>query len=218
MSDLRRVLASNPALDPPRGDNPSPAELDTERESGPAHHSTVEADAASSGIVKGFTNEKQRQSGTLVGAAALAIADRVLGTAGPGASSPSTGSHGASSDSSGASGHTEAAELVLVIADRETPVPSGGVVVGRQPGPGGFVNRHPEVSRRHVRLAKSRDGIAVADLGSSNGTVVARGSTRLDVGSELVQLQDGDRILTGSGVLLAGVAMPESSALPHRAG
>jgi transcriptional regulator with AAA-type ATPase domain len=50
-------------------------------------------------------------------------------------------------------------------------VEAGGLEVGRATPPG-FVADDDRVSRRHVRIARERDGWSVEDLGSRNGTFV----------------------------------------------
>ena len=133
--------------------------------------------------------------------AALKIADRVLGLAGAEMS--------ASDDASEILNHDD---VVLVVDGRKVVVPPDGQVIGRHPDRKGIVVRHPEVSRNHARFTRTADGIAVADLGSSNGTVVVRGGKRLVVEAKMMLLEVGDRLMTRTDVFLAEVAAMNQSA------
>lgn len=121
---------------------------------------------------------------------ALRLADQLLGDGMP---------------SMGGAESTMGGELVVKVQGRQFSVPSGGVDLGRSPGSEGIVVAEPRASRRHARFVHLAEGIAVMDLGSTNGTVIARGEDRLAVESEMVQLAEGDRVMTLNGVLLAEV-------------
>jgi hypothetical protein len=70
-------------------------------------------------------------------------------------------------------------------------VPPGGVTIGREPGPGGFVLNDPRVSKRHLSIG-IRDGMLVAtDAGSTNGTFRNSFAERVTA----VRLDDGDTLI-----------------------
>lgn len=75
----------------------------------------------------------------------------------------------------------------------------GGVVVGRNPAQAGGVLDHPEVSRRHFRLAATEEGLTITDLGSTNGTQVNGAPLAPDTGTALA---DGAEISVGGAVAL----------------
>src|SRR3954454_1010589 len=78
-----------------------------------------------------------------------------------------------------------------------------GVSLGRE---GCDVVLHdPEVSRRHAALRESASGLAIEDLGSTNGTFV--NEVRV---TGVVALNDGDKLRLGDTVLRLklGVAEP----------
>jgi thioredoxin reductase (NADPH) len=52
-----------------------------------------------------------------------------------------------------------------------TPMPAGGLVIGRHPDCGCVVN-DPQVSGKHARIVQTPEGTVITDLGSSNGTFV----------------------------------------------
>ena len=139
----------------------------------------------------------------LASEAAFAIADRVLGLSGveltPSAIAPDI---------------SERRDLVLVVNGRTVPVPSDGRVLGRKPDSVGIMIRHPEISRNHALVTRAIDGLAVADLGSSNGTVVVRNQKRLTVGPNAVTLANGDQLMTRTDVLIAEVVAADSLASP----
>ena len=93
-----------------------------------------------------------------------------------------------------------------MVGGRALEVPARGVVLGRQPGPAGIVVEDPSVSRRHTLVRRTGTGVVVADLGSTNGTVVVRGGVREDVAGDGTPASHGDLIMTAGGVLLAEVA------------
>ena len=87
--------------------------------------------------------------------------------------------------------------LVLVVlrhgAIQEHALPmQGTVLIGRDEDTG-IAIPHRSISRRHASMRISRDGIAVADLGSRNGTFV--GGQR--IGSEHHPVREGDTIVFG---------------------
>ena len=125
--------------------------------------------------------------------AALRLADHLLGKGTP---------------SIGSAASTTGSGLVVEVEGRRFSVPSDGLELGRSPDPEGsesIVIVDPRVSRRHARFVPSAGGIAVMDLGSTNGTVILRGEERLAVESGPIQLARGDRVATLNDVLLAGV-------------
>ena len=80
-----------------------------------------------------------------------------------------------------------------------------GIDLGREAKEVGIVVADSRVSRRHARFVRIGGGIAVMDLGSTNGTVIRRGGKRLAVASNPVQLVLGDRVVTLNDVLLVEV-------------
>ncbi len=79
------------------------------------------------------------------------------------------------------------------------PLPRGRVVVGRDDGSDVPV-ADPDVSRRHVEIAVSGDGVTVHDLGSTNGTTL----DELPVGADPVSLTTGSLLRIGeTGLTLA---------------
>ena len=94
-------------------------------------------------------------------------------------------------------------------ARRGVPV-AGRIVVGRDPA-GDLVIQDPEVSARHACFAPADGGIAVEDLGSSNGTFV--NGTRLD---GACQLQPGDRVQLGATVIEVAQGSGGAPATPSR--
>jgi transcriptional regulator with AAA-type ATPase domain len=76
--------------------------------------------------------------------------------------------------------HTQAPELDLVIAhvgatldgQSRHAVSHDGLVVGREPGPGGLRIRDGRVSRAHFRVCRAGSHWEVSDMGSRNGTLV----------------------------------------------
>ena len=83
------------------------------------------------------------------------------------------------------------AKLMLILADRVIPLPIGEHVVGRTPECSVQIVA-ASVSRRHARIAVTRSGATIEDLGSLNGTFV--GERRI---SERERLRDGDEIRIG---------------------
>ncbi len=130
-----------------------------------------------------------------VSEAALAIADELLGQREPEAA-------GLSEEEATPPG---SAGTRLLVGGQTLTVPAQGVVLGRQPGPAGIVVADGSVSRRHARIHLNGTGIAVVDLGSTNGTLVVRGESLARAGPEGTPATAGDRIVTANGVLLAEV-------------
>jgi len=68
--------------------------------------------------------------------------------------------------------------VVHILADRDERSEeqisslSGGVILGRAPGPGGIVVDHPSVSRRHAEFGLRQGKVWLRDLTSTNGTFV----------------------------------------------
>lgn len=61
------------------------------------------------------------------------------------------------------------------------------------------------VSRSHAAVSRSDGQYVVRDLGSGNGTFIARNGELARVGAEPMQIQPGDRLETIDGLLLAEV-------------
>ena len=107
--------------------------------------------------------------------------------------------------------------LTLVIvegqdAGREFPI-VGTVLVGRDPA-ADVVIADTEISSRHASLAPGDGGVAVEDLGSTNGTFV---NGQRVTGAQ--QLHAGDRIQLGATVvevrgLAADPTQPRAAAVP----
>lgn len=95
--------------------------------------------------------------------------------------------------------------VCLEVSGVRFDITSDGMDLGRIPDSDGIVVADLRISRRHARFIQLEEGIAVIDLGSTNGTVVIRGDERLAVGSEPVHLTLGDRVATLNDVLLAEV-------------
>ena len=133
----------------------------------------------------------------LASEAALAIADELLLSVRD--TRPRSDGAGTPGSDAGPAG------LRLLVDGRELDVPAGGAVLGRQPGPAGILVADSCVSRRHARVRPTGAGMAVADLGSTNGTVVVRGEVRIDATREDTAIADGDLIMTANGVLLAQI-------------
>ena len=104
-------------------------------------------------------------------------------------------------------GSTAEAEskLLLEVLGQRFSVTSGSTDLGRQPDSKGIVVEDSRVSRRHACFWQTEKGIAVVDLGSTNGTVIIRSGKRLMVTSEPVDLRLGDKVETLNGVPLAEV-------------
>jgi len=170
--------------------DPSDAELIAEIRQSLGAAPPVDAIAAPATALVEKVKEAPIQPAPQMPDSALCLADQLLG-------------EGILSMGSAAS--TKGGELVVKVEGRQFSVPSEGVELGRSPGSDGIVVDNPRASRHHARFVQSAGGIAVMDLGSTNGTVVARGDDRLAVESEMVQLALGDRVMTLNGVLLAEV-------------
>ncbi len=112
------------------------------------------------------------------------------------------GSSGSLDSDCGAKGD---GNLCLDVSGQRFSVTLGGMDLGRKPDSDGIVVADPRVSRRHARFWQVEGGIALVDLGSTNGTVIIRGDERLSVESKPVALRLGDRVATLNGVILAEV-------------
>lgn len=80
----------------------------------------------------------------------------------------------------------------LIVDTREVALASGEHIIGRS-APATIVVDSPTISRRHVRLVVTDDGVCCDDLGSKNGTWV--GDRRVGGPTEV---RDGDRLRFGS--------------------
>lgn len=82
------------------------------------------------------------------------------------------------------------------------------IVLGREPGPAGFVIEDPGVSREHVRVRADGQTLVVEDLGSSNGTFVNSEA----IGAP-TRLSAGDVLQIGSSALEVSVPDGETEVL-----
>ena len=80
----------------------------------------------------------------------------------------------------------------LACGGREMELLPGEHVVGREPGASFFLD-DSTVSRRHARIAATRERVTIEDLGSKNGTFVQGRKVE-----GLTALADGDEIQIGS--------------------
>lgn len=96
-------------------------------------------------------------------------------------------------------------DLCLEVSGQRFNVTADGADLGRNPEPGGIRVADPRVSRQHARFVHVEEGLAVVDLGSTNGTSILRGDQRIAVASNPVVLAPGDRVATLNGVPLAEV-------------
>jgi DNA-binding winged helix-turn-helix (wHTH) protein len=83
----------------------------------------------------------------------------------------------------------------VVWKNREIELAPGENVLGRAPEAAVWVD-HASVSRRHARIVVSPEGALLEDLGSKNGTFIAR--RRVE---RAAALADGDQIFLGSAPL-----------------
>lgn len=86
----------------------------------------------------------------------------------------------------------DTARFFLVVDGRRLPLDAGETVVGRDEGCGIRLDE-PSVSRRHARFLVQDDDVTVADLNSTNGTLV--NGRKVKAGG--VSLQGGDTIRIG---------------------
>lgn len=80
------------------------------------------------------------------------------------------------------------------------------LLIGRQASEEGTLGQDAEISREHARIARSGNGFAIEDLGSTNGTFV---NGRRISGSEI--LSPGDRIQVGATTLVVQVSVPSAA-------
>lgn len=78
-----------------------------------------------------------------------------------------------------------------------------GIVIGRERTPDIVLMDDPRVSREHVRLELTDDGLVVTDLGSMNGTAV--NERELGPGDFRVPLHHGDVLTVGTIPLLTEI-------------
>jgi DNA-binding winged helix-turn-helix (wHTH) protein len=93
----------------------------------------------------------------------------------------------------------------LVWKNREIELAPGENVLGRAPGAAVCVD-HTSVSRRHARIVVSEAGALLEDLGSKNGTFIAR--RRIERAAALC---DGDQIFLGTAPLVFREVRPAST-------
>jgi pSer/pThr/pTyr-binding forkhead associated (FHA) protein len=82
------------------------------------------------------------------------------------------------------------------------PIPDFWMIIGRSPGDSntcglGFFLPHESVSRSHCTIMERNGKIIVADLGSSNGTSIIRGSHFIPVSNQATELEEGDFLTIG---------------------
>ena len=182
INQLREALGSRPP-------NDSQSRPSSQAESTPVEEEPDSQPAASA-------DDPPARTGPVVSQAALDIADSILGTGDSSSSAPANrhGTPGAMTE-----------DICLVVAGEKVLVPPGGVVLGRRPGPAGVVVSNSHISRRHTLFTATEEGVSVSDLGSTNGTVIARGDDQVEVGAVPTLVEPGDSILTTDGVHIADV-------------
>jgi DNA-binding winged helix-turn-helix (wHTH) protein len=84
----------------------------------------------------------------------------------------------------------------VILGRRQIDLAPGENVLGRAPEATVWVD-HESVSRRHARILVSGEGATLEDLGSKNGTFIAR--RRVE---RAAALADGDEIFLGSALLV----------------
>ena len=82
------------------------------------------------------------------------------------------------------------------------------LVLGREPGPGGYVIEDPGVSREHTRVRVDGHTLVVEDLDSSNGTYVNG-----EVIATATRLSPGDSLQIGSSTLEVSLPGEETEVL-----
>ena len=106
---------------------------------------------------------------------------------------------------------------LVVISDagrtRQIPIPSSGLVLGRDTQLGPPFTTDQYVSRNHVSVQRRGDGVEIADLGSANGTYV--NGTRVHAQA---RLQDHDVLRIGQIELRLAVPEETVTAGAHTAG
>lgn len=102
---------------------------------------------------------------------------------------------------------------VVVVVDTGESLPvEDGLVFGRQPAVRGddagarkavaLTDPDGLVSREHVAVLPGQSGLMAIDLGSTNGTILARGDQTADLPpNKPVNIRPGDRLLVGSRVI-----------------
>lgn len=85
------------------------------------------------------------------------------------------------------------------------PLFAVSTIIGRDPISDIAIN-DPEVSRQHARFTQTNDSYQIEDLESTNGTFV----NGEQIGTDPVQLAQGNEIQLGSGVTMIFEFMPES--------
>jgi pSer/pThr/pTyr-binding forkhead associated (FHA) protein/thioredoxin reductase/ferredoxin len=101
---------------------------------------------------------------------------------------------------------------------RATPIPPGGIVVGRHPACG-LVLDDPQISGRHCKIVVGPEGAVISDVGSSNGTFVD--DERLEPNLPRL-LSPSSRVLIGGhslrvrGARKAAIVPTEAAAAPPR--
>lgn len=93
-------------------------------------------------------------------------------------------------------------ELLLVCGDLDPlPLPIGHtIVIGRKPETADFVLVDGRISRRHAEIRRTKDGLAIRDLGSANGTYLGG----RELGPDWTRLLIGQVITVGPFDLYVG--------------
>ncbi len=84
--------------------------------------------------------------------------------------------------------------FALTVGQAELTGAYPGITVGRHPALSDRIIDEPSVSRRHFRLSRTAEGVAVEDLHSLNGTLL---QGRRLMPFEPAILDDGDEIIAG---------------------
>ena len=186
LARLRRTLGSNSGEDW-TSDEPAEAETLPARAAGGSRRNGYDLDDTV-GASNGTLNARP------IGAAALSIADQLLGTQPAGDDHPE--------NPPAVVGEPEAA---VRVQGALAPVTDEPLVLGRartafRP------SDDARISRRHCAI-QAIDGVPhVVDLGSKNGTQIKRGGARIVVESHPVALRTGDVVVTIESVVLAEIS------------
>ena len=86
---------------------------------------------------------------------------------------------------------------------------SGGIILGRDAGEADIVIPDEGISRRHVKLELTEQGVEVCDLDSTNGTVL--NDCRLSPYHPCATLQNGDTLTMGDVMLQTEIIQTHSS-------